>query len=157
MAGESVETGEIAGLLRGLAAARGLPHGFRKAVHDAVLDSVRVWPPGQQLLVATADTARLVGGDLFLNGDVHGHMQKRIGPAGVGREIAFAAAVRVVQQGVILGMLYCDLHYQGFDAFKRLAATVLPPGAIENVPQCAAFGRKHDQAAANNPRTVEYW
>lgn len=138
---QPIEAGEIARLIRCPSAFAGrLPDGFGEAIHDPMLDSVRVRLPCQQTPIVFADAARLVGDDLFLDGDVHGHVQKRISTAGVGREIAIAATVRIVQQGVILGMLQDDLHHHGFDAFKRLAATVLSPGAIENVPQCAAFG-----------------
>jgi hypothetical protein len=79
---------QINPLVRFHAVALRFPQRFAQTFHHQMLGGMGVAHPPADLLVHIANAVRAVAAQLFLHGDVHAHVQKGIGLAHFGREVA---------------------------------------------------------------------
>ena len=75
--------------------------------------------PREQPLVMRADTARLVERELFLDGDVHTHVQERVRLATLREVVPVPGPRRMLQQRVVFRVPERHRHDQRLDAFER--------------------------------------
>src|SRR6185436_7402631 len=70
-------------------------------------------------------------------------MQERIDGAAFRREVAIEIALRVVEQGLMLGMQQDDLHRGAFQALQSRLRTVLAPGFEEEAADVSTRRGEH--------------
>src|SRR5690554_6558630 len=132
------------GIQRG-AQALGFPYGFAQCLHDDVGRFMMI-ASGKQTLVGSLDSRGLIDGKLLIDRQMHGQMQKRIGPALLHREISIGD-FRVFQVGMVFGMLAHEIHRHGFQRSQHAASLVLVPRLGKKLPHLIARGvEQHDKS-----------
>jgi hypothetical protein len=109
----------------------------------------------QQTLKTIAYSHRLIYGKLFLDGDMHAHVQKRVGISHFRQVILVTIAVRIIEYDLIFRVQQDDLERHVFHAGKDFPLAVLAPGVEEKLP-CLISGRiKHSRCQYSNGMVLQ--
>src|SRR4030067_2681191 len=128
---------EVGLRVRWEASAPGAPQHFSQALHHPGLGGVLVAALAAQARVVQTAARGLIDGELLLNGDVHPHVQGRIGLAQLRQPVAVFAGFGTGEQGGVFGMTQRGGHDELFGALQRLTGAVFAPGAVVNLAQRA--------------------
>ena len=96
-----------------------------------------------EAFILGAYAGRLIDGKLFRDGDVHAHVQERIGLAFFGCVVAIDKTIGLIQNVVILRMHQRDFDRDGFQAFQRGALAIFAPGVEKKLTDLLASGIEH--------------
>src|SRR5438132_5952096 len=99
---------EVGGVVETRAVSLRLPDHLREAIHDVVPRLVHRAAADGEGFEGSADSRRLVDGDLLLDGEVHRDVQEGIGLAALGTPLAVAIALAVAEHRVVFRVLDHD-------------------------------------------------
>jgi hypothetical protein len=105
-----------------------MPDHLPQAFHHLVLGTMLVAMAQGQLGVERADAEGLVDGALFLDGHMQTHVQEGVGLTHFRRPFLFQVLFRMIQDGVVLGVVYKNGKHDLFQIRQHAAGLVFFPG-----------------------------